>query len=137
MFDASVREQFVELRAAGKSFASIAEELGVSKPVLVDWSRQLREQVANLKQIRLEAIKEKYRMGEERRMELFSRQLSAVEGELAKRDLSELPTARLFDVLVKLSRELNTTDTPVTFQKRLTPAEFDFGDHEPVMTWQG
>lgn len=130
-----VRDQFVELRAQGMSFASIAERLGVSKTTLIGWSKDMREDVANLRQIHLESLREKYRLGTERRMELFAKQLDAVEGEIAKRDLATVPTERLFDILAKLGREF-TPDVPVTFQRKSASMELDPDVLCSVTEWQ-
>ena len=42
MKDAQTQQQFVLLRAEGRSFNRIAEELNVSKPTLINWSRKFQ-----------------------------------------------------------------------------------------------
>lgn len=96
----------------------------------------MREDIANLRQIHLEALREKHRLGAERRMELFAKQLDAVEGELGKRDLTTVPTDRLFDVLVKLGRELATISPPMTFQRRVNGLELDMDTMCSKYEWQ-
>ncbi|KKW32146.1 MAG: hypothetical protein UY77_C0034G0021 [Candidatus Uhrbacteria bacterium GW2011_GWA2_53_10] len=129
----AVKDQFVELRAQGISFAVIAERLGVSKTTLIGWSKDMREDIVNLRQIHFEALREKHRLGAERRMELFAKQLDTVEAELGKRDLTTVSTDRLFDVLVKLGRELDLVTPPMTFQRRVNGLELDLSStHE----WQ-
>jgi transcriptional regulator with XRE-family HTH domain len=117
MLDMAVKEKFVELRSQGKSFASIADDLGVSKTTLIEWSKDLKEDIGNLRQIQLEAVREKYRMSAERRVELFAKQLNSVEAELDQRQLKDVPTERLFDLLMKLGRELTTNDASLTFRR--------------------
>jgi len=58
MKDTETKTRFVELRAQGLSFAKIAEEIGVSKQSLIAWSKDLRLEIENLKQIELEALRE-------------------------------------------------------------------------------
>ena len=134
MIDQSVKEQFVELRAQGVSFASISTRLNVSKGTLVAWSKDMKDELGNMRQIQLEAMREKYRMGSERRMELFAKQLEAVEGELATRPLNTVPTEKLFDMLVKLGHELNANDAPLTFKQK--PVELVVDDIVPLVTWE-
>jgi transposase-like protein len=88
MKDPALKDQFVELRAQGMSFAAIAERLDVAKSTLITWSKEAENDIGNLRQIYAEAMREKYRMGTERRVEIFSKQLDSVEGELAKRDMA-------------------------------------------------
>ena len=134
MIEQSVKEQFVEMRAQGVSFASIASRLNVSKGTLVAWSKDMKDELGNMRQIQLEAMREKYRMGSERRMELFAKQLEAVEGELATRPLNTVPTEKLFDMLVKLGHELNIADAPLTFKQK--PVELVIDDIVPLVAWE-
>ncbi|MBI2473379.1 helix-turn-helix domain-containing protein [Candidatus Uhrbacteria bacterium] len=134
VIDPSVKDQFVELRAQGMSFASISSRLNVSKGTLVAWSKELKDELGNMRQIQLEAIREKFRMGSQRRMELFVKQLDAVEGELATRTLDIVSTEKLFDMLVKLGHELNATDAPLTFKEQ--SKEFVLDDIACMSVWE-
>lgn len=116
------------------SFAAIAERLGVAKSTLIAWSKDNKYEIGNLRQIHLEAMREKYRMGAERKVEIFAKQLDNVEGELAKRDMATVPTERLFNLLIKLTHKLNLTNTPLSFTKR--PTEFLLEDMTPLATWE-
>lgn len=116
------------------SFAAIAERLGVAKSTLITWSKDNKYEIGNLRQIHIEAIREKYRMGAERKVEMFAKQLDTVENELARRDMATVPTERLFDLLIKLTRELNLTTAPLSFTER--PKEFLLEDMTPLATWE-
>ena len=50
---ADLKERFIELRAAGLSYADAAEQLNVSKPTLIAWSKELSCQIANARNIRI------------------------------------------------------------------------------------
>ena len=136
MKDPALKDEFVELRAQGMSFTAIAERLGVAKSTLIEWSKERENDISNLRQIYAEALREKYRMGAERRVELFAKQLDAVEGELAKRDMSTVPTERLFDILVKLGREIGVQNAPITFKQKKLGSGFEFADLVPTAEWQ-
>ncbi|MDI6809868.1 MAG: helix-turn-helix domain-containing protein [Candidatus Eisenbacteria bacterium] len=103
MKDQETRLKFVELRAKGLSFSSIAKELRVSKQTLMDWSKDLEEDIANLRAIELEALQEEYYLTVRRRVELLGERLKSVKEELDKRDLKEIPTEKLFDLLLRCS----------------------------------
>jgi transposase len=136
VIEPAIKEQFVELRAQGTSFSSIAQRLNVSKSTLITWSKEAENDIGNLRQIYAEALREKYRMGAERRMELFAKQLDAVEDELAKRDLTTIATERLFDILAKLGRELNVTDAPLTLRKVNKELELEPDVFGMVSEWE-
>ncbi len=46
MKDQQTVQQFIELRARGISFAKIAQQLGVAKSTLVNWSREHQHLIA-------------------------------------------------------------------------------------------
>ena len=55
-----IKERFIELRAKGYSFEKIAKELGKAKQTLIDWSKELQDEIANVKALELEALYEKF-----------------------------------------------------------------------------
>ena len=54
----ATQQRFVQLRCESWSFARIAEELNVSKPTLIKWSRKLQYDIQNQRAIHLEALRE-------------------------------------------------------------------------------
>ncbi len=106
MKDIETQNRFVELRAQGWSFARIAEELHVSKAALVEWSRKFQFQIQNLRAIHNEALCEKYLLSQEARLEALGTQLRKLEEEIARRDISELPTSRLIALAATLRRDV-------------------------------
>jgi hypothetical protein len=117
--DQETKYRFIELRAAGLSFARIAEELHVSKPTLIDWSRTYQFQIQNLRAVQLEALQEKYLKSHEQRLQSLGTQLQQMEQELATRKLSDIPTARLVTLMAALRREIARDTTGPVFS---TPA---------------
>jgi transposase len=43
------KEQFIQLRAQGVSYSNISKEIGKSKQTLIDWGKELEEQIRHLK----------------------------------------------------------------------------------------
>ncbi len=112
MTELAVKEQFVELRGSGLSFASIAEKLNISKTTLIQWSKIYQADICNLKQVHAEALRERFRLTSERRASIFAKQLDTIERELAKRDYATLSTEKLFDMSLRLHSELGATEAP-------------------------
>ena len=115
MKDTETRNRFVELRAQGMSFAKIAEQLDVSKTTLVDWSRQLKNDIANMKEIELEELRDRHNMSERTRIELIGGQLARIQEELAKRDFSDVPTPALLSLFMKFAPLLEKEHKAVSF----------------------
>lgn len=124
MVSNEVKERFVELRAKGLSFAKIADELEVSKPTLIAWSQDLKDDIANMETVQRDALYEKYRIDKLKRIESFSAELDRVWAEFRKRDLSGVPTDKLFFLLIKLQQSLDSEVEPVRFFGKKTQLEF-------------
>ena len=106
MADSKTRERFIELRAKGLSFDKIAKDLGKAKQTLIDWSKDYQEEIANLKALELETLYEKYYLQKEARLKTFGEMLNKIKTEIETRDLSEVPTARLLDLLLRYDSQV-------------------------------
>ena len=116
MKDQETKSKFVELRAKGWSFDRIANELEISKRILIKWGKELELDIRNLKAIELESLQERFYMRKAQRIELFGEKLQAVKSELDKRDLSQLPTDKLFDLFIKYANVLNSEARETVFR---------------------
>jgi hypothetical protein len=115
MNDAETQQKFVLLRSQGRSFARIAEDLKVSKPTLIKWSRKFQYEIQNQRAINLEALQEKWLTARDVRVNALGEQLRQVEAELAKRDITELSTVRLFSLAQSLRRQIQHETGPIQF----------------------
>jgi len=100
------KERFIELRAKGWSFDKIAKELGKAKQTLIDWSKELQDEIANLKALELEALYESYYLLKENRLQTFGAMLTKIKEEIERRDLSDVPTDKLLDLLLKYNSQV-------------------------------
>lgn len=100
------KEKFIELRAKGYSFDKIAKELGKAKQTLIDWSKDLEDEIANRKALEIEAIYEKYYLLKENRLQTFGGMLTKIKDEVERRDLSDVPTDKLLDLFLKYSNQI-------------------------------
>ena len=100
------REKFVELRARGWSFDKIAKELGKAKQTLIDWSKELQDEIGNRKALELETLYEAYYLHKENRLKTFGVLLNKIKKEVEDRDLSEVPTEKLLELLLKYSNQV-------------------------------
>ena len=99
--DQEIKRRFVELRIKGLSFEHIAQELKVSKQTLIEWSKDFKCEISNLKQIEIESLYEKYSMLNQQRIELFGQKFKVIKDEPDKRDLKSLSTENLFELFLK------------------------------------
>ena len=100
------KERFIELRAKGWSFDKIAKELGKAKQTLIDWSKELKDEVANRKALELEALYETYYLLKENRLQTFGGLLNKIKDEVLSRDLSDVATDKLLDLFLKYNSQI-------------------------------
>ncbi|MGZ4853372.1 MAG: hypothetical protein ACXV3D_09335 [Halobacteriota archaeon] len=105
MKDTQTKERFMELRGQGLPLAKIAAEIGVSKTTLINWDRDLKEKIDNLRAVELEALYDKFYLSTLKQVEFFGDILNRIQRELETRDLSELPTEKLFAMYAHFYRE--------------------------------
>ncbi len=100
-----VKLRVIELRAEGLSYSNIAKEVNIAKQTAVDIVRDNIEEVTTLQAVEMEALIDASRVNQRGRIEQLSELHSRLREEIARRDLSEVPT----DKLIKLY--LNTSET--------------------------
>jgi len=110
------KNKFIELRAKGYSFDKIAKELGIAKQTLIDWSREFKNQIANLKAFELEVLQEKYFLSKKNRLETFGSLLGSIKKEIINRDLSDVPTDKLLDLFLKFSIQIEKENISPVFK---------------------
>lgn len=106
MGDLEDKEKFIELRAKGWTFDKIAKELHRRKATLIDWSKELESEIANRKAIELEVLYEKHYLLKEQRIEKLGNLLNKIINEIDNRNLKDIPTDKLFDLLLKYNKEI-------------------------------
>ena len=121
----NIKMQFVELRASGLSYDKIAKQLKKSKQTLIKWSKELECEISNFQTIEFDALKEKYRLGKQSRIEIFGKMLESIKTELLNRDLSKIPSDKLLQIFIKYLTFAQTEDLEQLFMARETYAERD------------
>ncbi len=101
MESSELKEKFILLRAKGYSFDRLAKELGKSKQTLVNWSKELEEEIANLKSMEIEALNEQFYLSKQHKIQAFGEVLDKIKTEMNARDLSDVPTDKLMDLFLK------------------------------------
>jgi transcriptional regulator with XRE-family HTH domain len=116
MKDTKTKERFMELRGQGLPLAKIAAEIGVSKTTLINWDRDLKEEIDNLKAVELEALYDKFYLSTRKQVEFFGDILSRIQRELETRELSDVPTEKLFAMYAHFYREAQHALPELTFR---------------------
>ncbi|AEN91937.1 hypothetical protein BMWSH_5059 [Priestia megaterium WSH-002] len=134
---ADQKEQFIELRAKEVSYEKISKTLGVSKPTLIKWGKELDIEVSNLRALELELLHEKYYVSKKKRIEFFGEQMNKLNSEINKRDLSEISTEKLIELLMKTMSILKQEETEITLkEKRSMEDSFRESFDSTIVEWK-
>jgi len=100
------QQKFIALRAEGKSFDAIAKRISVSKPTLLKWSKELKEQVAELTKIYEEQFIAEERIKRINRAKKISDELDDAYRALSKTDYTNMNKKDLISTIEKLEQKL-------------------------------
>ena len=103
---AELKAAFIQLRAKGLPYVRIAERLGVAKSTLANWNAELEAEIASARAMELEALQAEFFLLKEGRITLLGEQLLRLRSELTSRDLTEVPTDKLLELLLKYQAAL-------------------------------
>ena len=121
MKPSELKQEYIRLRAEGKSYSYIADKLHISKSTCSKWETQLEADIAQLKREELNSLYEAYSMKKEARIRKLGDTLDRVEEALDAVDLKEVAPEKLLDFKLKYTEAL---------QKEYTGTEpaFKLGD---------
>lgn len=104
--DKDTERKIIQLRAMGKSYATIARKAKVSKQTAIDTCRRCQEEIATLNALEIDELHETQKVGYSERITALSTLMHKVRGEIDRRDLSDVPTEKLIDLYLKQASAL-------------------------------
>lgn len=104
--DKDTERRIIQLRARGKSYATIAKEAEVAKQTAIDVCKRSREEIANLQALEVEELHETQRVTYRERITALSSLMQRVREEIDRRDLTQVPTEKLIDLYLKQASAL-------------------------------
>lgn len=119
------KDQYILMRAEGKSYSTIAKALGIGKGTCAAWEKELQEEIASRKAEQLEALYETYFMTRAARIKRIGETLQKIDDALRNVSLDDLPPDKLLDYKLKyqqaLKEEYIYTERRVEYPKDITP----------------
>ena len=120
---------FIGLRAEGKSFNAIAQELKVSKPTLIQWSKLFESEIKDLQFDTFVTIKESHAWSSRQKYETMLKQLGKIDDAILEADLTQSSIKDLFTVKTNLLMQLETMEKKISVDTKLNQTD-DFGNVE-------
>lgn len=118
------KEEYILLRAEGKSYDAIAQELHISKSTCSAWEKELEQAIADRKAEQLEQLYESYYMKKEARIKRLGGTLANIEDALAAADLTQMQPKELLEYKLKYTAALKEEYTGIApaLPTDITPA---------------
>lgn len=101
-----IKQEFIRMRAEGKSYSFIAKELHISKSTCTKWERDLAAEIDELKKAELSELYESYSMTKEARIRKLGDTLGRINEALERADFSKVDPAKLLDYKLKYTEAL-------------------------------
>lgn len=101
------QQKFIELRAEGHSFDEIAKRVQISKPTLIKWSKEFKEQIAEVSKVIEEQFIIEQKVKRTIRAQKLSDELDKAYEALNHTDYKKMTKKDLIGVIEKLENKLN------------------------------
>lgn len=101
-----LKQEYIKLRAEGKSYSYIADTLHISKSTCSKWEQDFASEIDELKRAELLELYESYGMSKEARIRKLGGILDKINDALDKADLTEVDPAKLLDFKLKYTEAL-------------------------------
>lgn len=106
MKPAELKKEYIRLRAEGKSYSAIAEQLHISKATCTKWEKAFSSQIDELKRAELTELCESYGMTKEARIKKLGGTLDKINAALEQADFTAVDPAKLLDFKLKYTEAL-------------------------------
>jgi len=125
-------DKFLEMRIEGETFDSIAKKLKVSKQTLINWSKEknIKDTIQAGKLMKYQSILKSYQLNREAKIEKLAILSKRINEELAKRDLSDIPTEKLLKMAILQESRLDKSIPKQLFRDKSALYDQDYLDAE-------
>jgi len=106
---------FIELRAAGKSYKQISDKLDVTRQTLINWSKKFKNDIANAQALQIDHIRQEYLINRQHKLRVLGTNFNQVTEEILNRDLSQIPTWRLYQIQHQILEQLDKDPAMIEF----------------------
>ena len=111
--------RFLSLRANGLSYDAISQELKISKPTLIQWSKLFEAEIKDLQFESFLMIKETHAWSTKTQYEMMLKQLNKIDDAILNADLTASSIKDLFTVKTNLLMQLETMERKISVDAKI------------------
>lgn len=115
MKDSQSKQRFIQLRAEGRSYESIAQELKVCKNTALKWGHELADDINNLKFTICDNIIEQYKISIHEKLVKLFEEIKKVDAAIQQKNYNELSTKDLILLREKLENKMRKEFETITY----------------------
>ena len=121
--------RFLSLRANGLSYDAISQELKISKPTLIQWSKLFEAEIKDLQFESFLMIKETHAWSTKTKYETMLKQLNKIDDAILNADLTSSNIKDLFTIKNSLLFQLEAIEKKISVDAKIKQSD-DFGNVE-------
>ena len=121
--------RFLSLRANGLSYDAISQELKISKPTLIQWSKLFEAEIKDLQFESFLMIKETHAWSTKTKYEMMLKQLNKIDDAILNADLTSSSIKDLFTIKNNLLFQLEAIEKKISVDAKIKQTD-DFGNVE-------
>lgn len=139
-YDKEIKDKFIEMRAIGKSFTQIAEELDVCRQTLMTWAKEFEGEIKYLQFLQSDLLKSKYAMSVCSRIEHFGIILEKIRNALLEKDYGSMSIEKLVEIYFRYYEKFNEETAKIKCSSVERVNKFDIDPKEistkPKHEWE-
>jgi len=116
MKDSEAKFKFIQRRAQGESYDSIARELNKSKSTLIKWSIELQSEIKNMEFEQYQSLVEQFKFTQRAKIEFLAEIVNKAREALKSKDLAQIPLKDLILVIEKYENSLNNELSQIIYR---------------------
>lgn len=124
--DINKKNEFILLRAEGKSYTFITQKLEISKTTCIKWNRELEAKILEQKQDNINSLYKAYNITKEARIERLGTTLNKIDMALENVDFTTIAPEKLLDYKLKYTQALKEEYTPGNMAYKEIKANDDY-----------
>ena len=121
MHSTETHQKFIALRAKNRGLCAIAEEIGISSSTAYAWDSQFQDEIAELRAMEIEAIRERILPTYQQELSYLAEELKRVQTILRERDYGYVNTDQLYWYQSHLLSRIDKKCPPLPPAKRPNP----------------
>lgn len=127
------KAKLIELRGKGYSYDYIAKTLHVSKATLINWAKDLSEEIVLARDENMELLKKQFHLTIKNRLKLLGTQYKKISRELKTRKLKDIETDRLLTMLLNIDEKIKEEISDGFLKiKTSKPLKVDLSNEEEI-----